>query len=136
MIKTFLFLISSFSLANFFSGKTEIEKPFQLRDPFLAPKMSGGKFIKSPRKVLNKYDLENLKLSDIKLSGIFIGENRSVVLRTKFGNKTIALKEGDKIDDGKVELKAIMPFGIVFLEKIKNIYDDFEYTETVISIKK
>jgi len=37
-----------------------------------------------------------------------------------------------KLAKGTAELKAIMPGGIALVEKIKNIYDQEEYIETII----
>jgi len=48
----------------------------------------------------------------------------------------IILKEGMKIGDDGAELKAILPGGIILVEKIVNVYGQEEYLETVIPISK
>ena len=42
------------------------------------------------------------------------------------------LREGMKVGEDKSEIKAILPGGIVVVEKIRNIYEQDEYIETVI----
>ena len=44
------------------------------------------------------------------------------------------LREGMKLGPERAELKAILPGGIVVVEKIKNIYNQEEYLETVIPV--
>ena len=39
-----------------------------------------------------------------------------------------------KISHGEAEVKAILPGGVVIVEKIKNIYDQDEYLETILPI--
>ena len=41
-----------------------------------------------------------------------------------------------KIGRDKIEVKAILPGGMILVEKITNIYGDDEYIETVIPISK
>lgn len=44
------------------------------------------------------------------------------------------LKEGMKVGVDDAEVKAILPGGIVVVEKIVNVYDQQEYIETVIPV--
>ena len=44
------------------------------------------------------------------------------------------IKEGMKLGSSGAEVKAILPGGIVLVEKIRNVYDQDEYLETVIPI--
>jgi type IV pilus assembly protein PilP len=50
--------------------------------------------------------------------------------------KIIIMKEGMKIGPDNAELKAILPGGIVLVEKIVNVYGEDEFLETVIPISK
>ena len=52
------------------------------------------------------------------------------------GGPIIILKEGMKIGEDGAELKAILPGGIILVEKIVNVYGQEEYLETVIPISK
>jgi type IV pilus assembly protein PilP len=52
------------------------------------------------------------------------------------GKDVIILKEGMKIGQDEAELKAILPGGIVLVEKIVNVYGQEEFLETVIPISK
>jgi hypothetical protein len=54
----------------------------------------------------------------------------------KDAKKIIIFKEGAKIGAEAAELKAILPGGIVLVEKITNVYGEEEYLETVIPISK
>ena len=44
------------------------------------------------------------------------------------------IKEGMKLGENGAEVKAILPGGIVLVEKIRNVYDQDEYLETVIPV--
>ena len=46
------------------------------------------------------------------------------------------IKEGMRIGTNSAEVKAILPGGIVLVEKIRNVYDLDEYLETVIPVSK
>lgn len=135
------------SLRNFFSEKTKIENPFNLRDPFKAPisgkpdsKREGRGFRvtgKGQYSNIVEAPLEQLQLGDIRLVGVLIGkERRALVNLPGDGKKIIILKEGMKIGPEAAELKAILPGGIVLVEKIVNVYGEEEYLETVIPISK
>lgn len=122
---------------NFFKDKTRIENPFELRDPFKTP------LLKSKKKVTSKEnysrsvedDLAQMELQDIKVVGVLIGKERRAVLQVEKG-PLVLVKEGMKIGPDKVELKAILPGGIILVEKIVNVYGQDEYLETVVPISK
>jgi type IV pilus assembly protein PilP len=50
------------------------------------------------------------------------------------GSDVFYLKEGMKIGPNSAEVKAILPGGVVLVEKIRNVYDQDEYLETVLPL--
>jgi type IV pilus assembly protein PilP len=83
--------------------------------------------------------------------GVLLGENRRALAkvanesggdnnrgmsreREQLSEETFILKEGMLIGENDAELKAILPGGIVLVEKITNVYDQEEYLETIIPI--
>ena len=54
--------------------------------------------------------------------------------RTKGSKDTFIIKEGMSLGLDNAIVKAIMPGGVVLVEKIKNVYDQFEYLETLLPI--
>lgn len=137
---------TSKDLKNFFGDKTKIENPFNLRDPFKAPinksegKTKGRGFFLSGKgqySNIGETALDQLSVGQIKVVGVLIGkERRALVNLGKDGKQIIILKEGMKIGPEAAELKAILPGGIVLVEKIVNVYGEEEYLETVIPISK
>ncbi|HXH73331.1 MAG TPA: hypothetical protein VNJ08_00080 [Bacteriovoracaceae bacterium] len=134
-------------LTELFKEKTKIENPLDLRDPFRAPyfkseaeaKKRKGYFSSGKGEYSNigESQIENLVLHDIKVVGVLIGkERRALVHATPESKKVIILKEGMKIGADKAELKAILPGGIVLVEKIVNVYGQEEFLETVIPISR
>ncbi len=130
-------------LANFFRDKTKIEKPFELRDPFKEPqtkteknKVKGGFYVSGKGQYSNIKANTVTSVETLKVVGVHIGRERRVMVRNGDGGPIIILKEGIKIGDDGVELKAILPGGIVLVEKIVNVYGQEEYLETVIPISK
>lgn len=129
-------------LSNFFRDKTKIEKPFELRDPFKAPVFKAEKATqKSGYFVSGKGNYSNIvektvnSIEELKVVGVLIGKERRVMVAPQKG-QIIILKEGQKIGNDGAELKAILPGGIILVEKIVNVYGQEEYLETVIPISK
>lgn len=129
-------------LSNFFRDKTKIDKPFELRDPFRAPvsksekaKEKSGYFISGSGQYSNIKENAVQKIEDIKVVGVLIGKERRAMVSAGTG-PIIILKEGMKIGEEGAELKAILPGGIILVEKIVNVYGQEEYLETVIPISK
>ena len=147
---TFLFMISVGALAapvdplsNFFRDKTKIDKPFELRDPFKAPQTKaekgtdrGGFQITGKGQYTNIVENTVKNIEDIKLVGVLIGKERRAMVSAGQGKGIIILKEGMKVGEDGAELKAILPGGIILVEKIVNVYGQEEYLETVIPISK
>ncbi len=131
-------------LSDFFKDKTKIDKPFELRDPFKQPtsKAEENKSEKSGYYVNEKGLYSNISeetiknVQDIKVLGVLIGRERRVMVAGPKQGSIIVLKEGSKIGEEGAELKAILPGGIVLVEKIVNVYGQEEYLETVIPISK
>lgn len=133
------------SLKDFFNDKTKIENPFSLRDPFKAPidrkeKKPGRNYqVTGKGQYSNIADvaLDQISLNTLKVVGVLIGkERRALINNGGDKGKVIILKEGMKIGPEEAELKAILPGGIVLVERITNVYGEEEYLETVIPISK
>ncbi len=129
-------------LSDFFRNKTKIEKPFELRDPFKPPqskseKIKPGNVYSESKGQYSNIVEETVKSMDaIKLVGVLIGKERRALVSSQGGKSIIILKEGMKIAEEGAELKAILPGGIILVEKIVNVYGQEEYLETVIPISK
>lgn len=160
-ISLFIFLLVSIgahaapttdqSLNKFFKEKTKIENPIELRDPFKAPpvkagrkksegttpgggytKTDKGEFANIPEVTLSDVDIYN-----IKLVGVLIGkERRAMILPKPESKQVVVIKEGAKLGQDNAEVKAILPGGLVLVEKIINVYGQEEYLETVIPISR
>ena len=128
---------------DFFKDKTDIPDPLSLRDPFKPPVVRGvvskakvvsgvlrdGVFTNAPR-------WEDIRLGQISIKGVYIGENRRALASIEGSKQGILLKEGMKLGRGGAKVKAILPGGVVIVEKIINIYDQEEYLETIIPISQ
>ena len=124
-----------------FEEMSEIEEPFSLRDPFQAPKLKKKAKRESTTPIrkgvfTNVPQLGQVSLDDIKITGVLIGPERRAFVKTGKGNITYTLKEGMTLGTNNAEIKAILPGGVILVEKITNIYGDLEYLETVIPISK
>ena len=129
---------------SFFDGKTDIQDPFSLRDPFKRPprevvKPKTGQQSGNPRKKVSgsRLDfLETLEPSQLLIKGVFVGKNRRAIVRdgTNKDAENFLLAEGMKLGRNKAEVKAILPGGVIIVEKIVNIYNEVEYLETIIPI--
>jgi type IV pilus assembly protein PilP len=155
MIKQFLVLIfivvsvgaygapANDPLSNFFKNKTKIEKPFEIRDPFKVPQVKqedkdkkGSGFVVTDKGLYTNITEQTVQsVQDIKVIGVMIGRERRAMVAGP-ANSVIILKEGAKIGDEGAELKAILPGGIILVEKFVNVYGQEEYLETVIPISR
>lgn len=133
-------------LSNFFKDKTEIENPLELRDPFKVnlpkndhkTKDEKNYFVRQGKfsNIDAEGDVEDLVLSEMKVVGVMIGKERRALVRDPKAKGIVVLKEGMRLGPEEAELKAILPGGIVIVEKIVNVYGQEEYLETVIPISK
>lgn len=128
-----------------YKSKTYVKNPLDLRDPFRR-KINKKKSQQS--KVRNQLDglftnisnaIENKPVEGIKIVGVMIGKERRAMAKIidEIGTPAEAvyyLKEGMKIGPNGAEVKAILPGGVVLVEKIRNVYDQDEYLETVIPV--
>jgi Tfp pilus assembly protein PilP len=140
-----LFIIPNFALAkleDLFEGMTSIENPFELRDPFKRPLK---KRAKKGKKVLGKtkkgvysniQQIGEVKLEDLVIVGVLIGKERRAIVKVGTKPNPYIIKEGMKLGRNDAEIKAIVPGGIILVEKVTNIYGEDEYLETVIPISK
>lgn len=115
---------------------TTIKNPFELRDPFRRKSFRSGRKVGLGKdySYSNLPEIENFSVNDLRVVGIFFGKERRAI--AKVGNKsdTFVLKEGMKVGENNAEIKAIMPGGIVLVEKIRNVYDQEEILETIIPL--
>jgi Tfp pilus assembly protein PilP len=139
----FLFISYSWSAADprlneFFKGKTSIKDPASLRDPFKAPFIPSNEAVKKEEVIRTNFSnvppVPELPIEGLQVVGVLIGENRKAIVSV--GGKTYVLNEGMKLGPNKADLKAILPGGIVLVEKITNVYGQEEYLETVIPISQ
>ena len=145
-----LLLVSNVSLASdFFKDKSSLEDPFSLRDPFDEPKSMQPKEMPklyeetrdgSYTNLPNLEALTDITLDKIIVTGIIFGKKRRAFVKIDKLNtrdqQSYILKEGMIIGSNEAELKAILPNGIVLVEKLINVYGEEEYLETVIPITR
>lgn len=122
-------------------SKIKVNNPLELRDPFKRPMLKS----KSTKKSVSKYykdgiytnqqTIQGTPLNKIKIVGVMLGKNRRALAKIEGNENIFIVQEGQVLGlDGAV-VKGILPAGIVLVEKIKNVYDDFEYLETLIPIE-
>jgi len=147
LVSSLAFATSDKELDHFFKTKTKINNPLELRDPFKSPvfkkvkekkendtddlKIEDGVY--SNKKT---QDLNSLNVSSLRIDGVLIGKERRAIAKMPGTNTVIVLKEGMKIGSDGAELKAILPGGIILVEKIINVYGQEEFLETVIPISR
>lgn len=146
---SFLFFVTDCVVAkeksDFFKNtKTLIENVSDLRDPFKRKrirlskrKRSYGGFLKE-NKYSNLPTIGSTPLSNIRVIGVLLGKERRAIAKKltgdTLGRETFLLKEGMRLGENRAEIKAILPGGIVLVEKILNVYDQEEYIETIIPV--
>jgi type IV pilus assembly protein PilP len=132
------------SASNLFKSKTLVKNPLDLRDPFkrrINKKKGSLSQAKSYESGIysNQIDrIEDKPVENIRIVGVMIGKERRAMAKIAQG-KTLSpevyfIKEGMIIGPNGAEVKAILPGGIVLIEKIRNVYDQDEYLETVIPV--
>lgn len=153
MIKIFffsLFVMNSASFAqtkvkrnNIFKDKTTIENPFELRDPFRPPvirtERKQGRLDKATLRdgtYTNIPSIGEIDIDQMRIVGVMVGKERRALARLEGKPNVFVLREGMRIGKDNAELKAIHPGGIIFVEKLVNVYGEEEYLETVIPISQ
>lgn len=126
---------------NFKDKDTKITAPLNLRNPFKRIHV----FKKKKKHVLgkdltltNQKGVENLSIDNIVIVGIVLGKNRRALAKNSSKEKdqnVFILREGMFLENNRAEIKAILPGGIVIVEKIYNVYDQEEYLETIIPMQ-
>ncbi|MGZ3807386.1 MAG: pilus assembly protein PilP [Bacteriovorax sp.] len=128
---------------NLFKSKTYVKNPLDLRDPFKRRinKKNGQTQAKIHEAGIysNQTDrIEDKPIESIRIVGVMIGKERRAMAKILLGKNlstdTYFIKEGMKIGPNGAEVKAILPGGVVLVEKIRNVYDQDEYLETVIPV--
>lgn len=115
---------------------TTIKNPFELRDPFRRKSFRTTKRVGLGKdyKYSNYPELKPFTIDQLKVVGIFFGKERRAVAKIGNSQETFILREGDKVGDNNGEIKAIMPGGVVVVEKIRNVYDQEEILETIVPL--
>lgn len=134
-------LLAQEDIDKLFRELSEIDKPLELRDPFqpqiTVEKKSTSKPDEKDQGVFtNVPTLGPVRLEDIKITGVLIGSERRAFVTSGAGGTTFTIKEGMKLGPNEAEVKAILPGGMILVEKVVNIYGETEYLETVIPISK
>lgn len=124
---------------NFLHGTTQIKNPYEMRDPFnrkISPKKKLGKNKDRAKGIFDNTtdSIEGKSTDSIKIVGVMIGKERRAMAKTISGDQTFIIKEGMKIGPKGAEVKAILPGGVVLVEKVLNVYDQEEYLETVLPL--
>lgn len=128
-----------------FKSKTYLKNPLDLRDPFkrrINKKRGSHSSNRTYESGIysNQGDkIEDKPIESIRIVGIMIGKERRAMAKISQGGRSLGdevyfIKEGMKIGPNGAEVKAILPGGIVLVEKIRNVYDQDEYLETVIPV--
>jgi type IV pilus assembly protein PilP len=127
-----------------FKGKTYVKNPMEMRDPFKR-KINKKKASQAQNRTYetgiynNQIDkIEEKPIENIRIIGVMIGKERRAMAKIAqgkvLGSEVFLIKEGMILGPNGAEVKAILPGGIVLIEKIKNVYDQDEYLETVIPV--
>ena len=115
-----------------------IKNPLKLRDPFKKKRVKGKKKRSLQRTILvdNSYSniprIGDTPIKSIKIVGILLGKERVAMAQVGGGGQVYFLREGMEIGEKQSKIRAILPGGIVIVEKMRNVYDEDEYIETVI----
>lgn len=134
---------------QFFEGqKTNIRNPFEMRDPFRmelpAIERPERDRIRTDFNFSNMPSLDNVPLDRIRITGILLGENRRAIAKVVrsggleeevLSDESFMLKEGMKLGEYDAEIKAILPGGVVLVEQILNVYDQYEFIETILPVR-
>jgi type IV pilus assembly protein PilP len=126
-------------------NSTTIKNPLEMRDPFKRQRVKIGKRSKTYGGFLkdNKYSnlptINDFPITQIRVVGVLLGNNRRAIAKILVGgdrlsNESYIVKEGMKIGENDAVVRAIVPGGIVLVEKIRNVYDQDEYIETIIPV--
>lgn len=149
-------IINTVPLELFDADEDQVREALKLRDPFKRPAVTRSQRKSSladgPKTnfTQNVPSIEGVPLRAIRIVGILLGEERRAIAKivsgvsdnssaevldnANLGEESYLLREGMRIGENNAEIKAILPGGIVLVEKIRNVYDQDEYLETIIPI--
>lgn len=127
--------------------ETSIKNPFDLRDPFKRKMFKTGErgknfggFLKDG-KYSNLPTINDYNIANIRVVGVLLGKERRAIAKittgqnsSKLSEESYIIKEGMTLGENNAEVKAIVSGGIVLVEKIRNVYDQDEYIETIIPV--
>lgn len=125
---------------EFLKSKTQVKNPLEMRDPFKRKIVRKKNQVNQEKKDSGYYSdensIDNVSIDKLKIVGVLLGNQRRamVKLADKENSEIYYLREGSKVGQNGAELKAILPGGVVLVEKIRNVYDQDEYLETIIPI--
>lgn len=126
-----------------FKSKTFVKNPLDLRDPFKRKIMKKKSTQEKNQASLSgnysnfNQNLDGMPIENLIVTGVIIGDERRAIVKLpneKGEYTSYYIKEGMRIGMNNAEVKAILPGGIVLVEKIRNVYDLDEYLETVIPV--
>ena len=137
-----IFAAEAREIEEVFKNMSDIENPLSIRDPFQPPRLErakkGGEATTPVRDGIftNIPEINNVKLDDITIVGVIIGPERRAFVRKGQDKNIYTIKEGMKLGANNAEIKAILPGGIILVEKVTNIYGEDEFLETVIPLSQ
>jgi Tfp pilus assembly protein PilP len=128
-----------------FKSKTYVKNPLDLRDPFkrrINKKKSNAKKSSIDKSEFTNFNLslDGKSIDSLQVIGVIVGAERRAMVRVANdpagpGN-IYYIKEGMKVGENGAEVKAILPGGVVLVEKIRNVYDQDEYLETILPLSE
>ncbi|MAW07465.1 MAG: hypothetical protein CME61_04195 [Halobacteriovoraceae bacterium] len=136
-----LALILALPAISLGAKKIKIKNALDMRDPFKRPVTKLGSKKQSISKYYrngvytNQNTIDGVPLDKIKVVGVMLGKNRRALAKVEGLKENFIVQEGQVLGLNGAEVKGILPGGIVLVEKIKNVYDEFEYLETLIPIE-
>lgn len=140
IIVFFVFSLNSFSASI---SSPDLQTGRNIRDPFkvIYKKKMGHKRARREKFTgfSNRTTTDHLRIDRLRVTGIFLGKSPRALVKEVDGDKlseAIIIKEGMKIGPDSVEVKAILPGGVVLVEKIINVYDEEEYLETILPLSE
>ncbi|MDH4469110.1 MAG: hypothetical protein QE271_13710 [Bacteriovoracaceae bacterium] len=126
--------------------KTKITKPMDLRDPFKPPAVetNDAKLKDKKTQIINGtytniQTLDSINLDNIVVTGVVIlskTNRRAIITSKSTSDAPLVIKEGEKIAEGKVQLKAIFEKSLHFIEEITNVYGQKEILETKVPLSE
>lgn len=124
---------------KFIHSNTFVKNPLDLRDPFKRKINRRKETIKDKSQITGVYknyddNIENKPVESIRIVGVLIGPERRAMAKLGASKETYLIKEGMRIGANQAEVKAILPGGVILVEKIRNVYDQDEYLETVLPV--